>query len=162
MKEAFGPMSVEDRKALKIIENTISKVDGHYQMGLLWRQEVPYLPFNRALAEGRLQALKRRFNRDPGLEEKYRSVIDDYVTKGYARQLNEEEASKRSKITWYLPHHPVLNVNKPNKVRVVFDAAAKFDGTSLNDRLTMAQISQIIWLAYLFAFEKKKLRSQLT
>ena len=135
VKKAFGPMSVEDRKALKIIENTISKVDGHYQMGLLWRQEVPYLPFNRALAEGRLQALKRRFNRDPGLEEKYRSVIDDYVTKGYARQLNEEEASKRSKITWYLPHHPVLNVNKPNKVRVVFDAAAKFDGTSLNDRL---------------------------
>ena len=135
VKEAFGPMSVEDRKALKIIENTISKVDGHYQMGLLWRREVPYLPFNRALAEGRLQALKRRFNRDPGLEEKYRSVIDDYVTKGYARQLNEEEASKRSKITWYLPHHPVLNVNKPNKVRVVFDAAAKFDGTSLNDRL---------------------------
>ena len=46
---------------------------------------MPYLPFNRALAEGRLQALKRRFNGDPGLEEKYRSVIDDYVPKGYAR-----------------------------------------------------------------------------
>ena len=135
VKETLGSMSVEDRKALKIIENTISKVDGHYQMGLLWRQEVSYLPFNRTLAEARLQALKRRFNRDPGLEEKYRSVIDDYVAKGYARQLSEEEAFKRSKITWYLPHHPVLNINKPNKVRMVFDAATKFDGISLNDRL---------------------------
>ena len=135
VKENRDPMSVEDRKALKIIDNSISIVDGHYQMGLPWRQEDPHLPFNRTLAESRLQALKRRFNSVPGLEEKYRSVIDDYVARGYARQLSEREASKRSKVTWYLPHHPVLNVNKPNKVRVVFDAAAQFDGISLNERL---------------------------
>lgn len=36
---------------------------------------------------------------------------------------------------WYLPHHPVLNTNKPGKVHVVFDCAAKLQGTSLNDQL---------------------------
>ena len=128
-------MSVEDRKALKIIDNSISIVGGYYQMGHPWRQEDSHLPFNRTLAESRLQALKRRFNHVPGLEEKCRSVIDDYVARGYARQLSELEASKRSSVTWYLPHHPVLNNDKPNKVCVVFDAAAKFDGISLKDRL---------------------------
>ena len=55
-------MSVEDGKAMKIIETTISKVDDHYQMGFLWRMNNPSLPFNRAAAEIRLQHLKKRFS----------------------------------------------------------------------------------------------------
>lgn len=69
------------------------------------------------------------------MEAKYRAVIEEYVNKRYARKLAHKEAATRSKITWLLPHHPVFNVNKPNKCCVVFDAAAKSDGTSLNDQL---------------------------
>lgn len=54
---------------------------------------------------------------------------------GHARKLTREEAEKQSDKTWYLPHHPVLNPNKPGKLCVVFDTAAKFSGTSLNDQL---------------------------
>ena len=36
---------------------------------------------------------------------------------------------------WYLPHHPVLNPNKPGKVRRVCNAASKYKEVCLNDKL---------------------------
>ena len=36
---------------------------------------------------------------------------------------------------WYLPHLPVKHSHKPGKVRRVFNAASKFRGVSLNDKL---------------------------
>ena len=113
------PLSVEDRRAPKLIENSICLRDGHYQMCLLWKDDNPVLPYNR----------------DPELEVKYRAVIEDCVVKGYARRLSKEEAAAVSNITWYIPYRALKNPNKPGKVRVVFDAAAKYNGTSLNDHL---------------------------
>ncbi|XP_068205223.1 uncharacterized protein [Palaemon carinicauda] len=36
---------------------------------------------------------------------------------------------------WYLPHHPVFSMNKPNKTRVVFDCSASFKSISLNSQV---------------------------
>ena len=53
------PMSVEDERALRIMEESSKKVSGHYQIALPWRQQPPYLPNNRILASLRLQLLKK-------------------------------------------------------------------------------------------------------
>ena len=73
---------MEDRRALKLIDNSIRLQDGYYQMGLLWRDGNPVIPYNRALAEARLQYLKKRFRRDPELEVKYRNVHQECIDKG--------------------------------------------------------------------------------
>ena len=52
------------------------------------------------------------------------------MTKDYASEAAEKEVNRSDEAVWYLPHHPVLNPNKPN--RVVFDCAAQYKGTSLN------------------------------
>ena len=127
-------LSVEDRRALAILESSTVKEEGHFKTALLWKRE-PALPNNRAMAVSRLHSTERKLKRILELAEKYQNVINDYVTKGYAQRMSQEEAKVTTSKTWYLLHHAVLNPNKPGKVRVVFDAASKFDGVSLNDKL---------------------------
>ena len=53
---------------------------------------------------------------------------------GHAHQLSMEEAKSNNDINC-LPHHGVLNINKPGQVFVVFGASVKFHNTSLKDDL---------------------------
>ena len=50
----------------------------------------------------------------------------------------------------------MLNVSKPNKVRVLFDAATQFDGTSLNDRLYQGPYLTNILLGVLIRFREEE------
>ena len=89
------------------------------------------------MANQRSESLRRRLTKS-GNEEmaaKYREVMDGYINKGFARKLSEEELTSESDTCWDLPHHPVTNPTKPGKMRIVFDAAAEYNGTSLNKNL---------------------------
>ena len=108
-------MSVHYKKALQIFEASAGLVDGHYQVGLPWKNNPPFLPNNRSLALRRLSCLKRRFQKDQELFEKYKTSIHEYIEKGYAARVPQEE---RDDIISYLPHHPVFQPYKPGKVRV--------------------------------------------
>ena len=126
-------MSVEDKKALAIMEQSVKLEGGRYQVALPWEKYPPFLPYNRPMAERRLQALKNRFIQDGELFGNYKATMEQYLDKDHARRVPQNELHAEDKQLWYLPHHPVFN--KPGKTRVVFDCAAKHRGTSLNDQL---------------------------
>ena len=89
------------------------------------------------MAKHRLQCLRRRLTK-PANEKmvvKYCEVMHSYISSGFICKLSEEELKKESKAHWYPPHHPVTSPTKPGKVRIVFDAAAECEGTSLNKNL---------------------------
>ena len=78
---------------------------------------------------------KKKLNKDPILAQKYRDLFNGHIKNGYARKLTPDESKKRTDITNYMPHHSVIHPSKPNKIRFVFNAGAKFNNTSLNDNL---------------------------
>ena len=73
--------------------------------------------------------------KDGKLFEKYTATVVDYITRGYAEKIPTDELTPVDRLVWYLPHHPVVHPNKPEKVRVVFDCVAEYKGTSLNQQL---------------------------
>ena len=104
-------------------------------MAIPFKQRPPPLPNNRELAEQRLQMLQRRLERDVTLKSKYQSGINELLSKGYAEKVQRSDSESQKSVVWYLPHHPVVHKRKLEKVRIVFDCAAKFQGTSLNDQV---------------------------
>ncbi|XP_043243765.1 uncharacterized protein LOC122392683 [Amphibalanus amphitrite] len=133
--ERDSTRSREDDRAISILEASTRKIDGRYEVHQLWRAEDIVLPNNKSAVIPRLQALERKLERQPEVAEAYRKTIAQYLEDGHARKLTEEMAKDADRRRWFLPHHAVLNPNKPRKVRVVFDAAASYRGTSLNNQL---------------------------
>ncbi|XP_074649052.1 uncharacterized protein LOC141904366 [Tubulanus polymorphus] len=126
-------MLVDDKKALSAIESTAVMRENHYEVGLPWKYPPSELVNNRVMAEHRLNLLKGRLLKNEELQAKYTKYIDRLLELGFAEQVPVEEVV--SPYVWYLPHHPVWHPRKPDKLRVVFDCSAKYQGRSLNDML---------------------------
>ncbi|XP_074658616.1 uncharacterized protein LOC141911526 [Tubulanus polymorphus] len=125
-------MSVLDKQFMSSIESSLKLKDGHYEIGLPLRENCK-LPNNRNMALKSLMGLKSKFRADGNYHDQYKLFVSDMIRLGYAEVVPVELSNDES--VWYLPHHGVYHPQKPNKVRVVFDASAKFQGIALNDVL---------------------------
>ena len=127
-------MSVDDRKALKTMQDTAQLVNGKYQVGIPWKVDPnEALPNNRAMAESRLRMLKRKFSTNPQLAEDYSKTVEAYIADGQAKLVDDD--TLKGEAQWFLPHHAVFKRSNPSKCRVVFDCAAQYKGISLNDAI---------------------------
>lgn len=121
-----------------IIDSTKSSmrfVDGRYEVAVPWKQDSQVIPCGYELAMQRLLSAEKKLKNDANVAEAYQHNINDYVRKGYVRKLSREE-SVELPAGWLLPHFPVVRMDKATtKVRMVFDAAARVNGISLNDMI---------------------------
>ena len=139
--ESFGAnkqvdfRSAADARAHEIFESTTIGNGLRYDVGMLWAADNIQLP-NNYFSLVQLKTLEKRLAKDEDLREKYTSTIKEDLNKGYVIEVPDaHKVESRSDKEWYLPHHPVLNPNKPGKVRRVLKGAAKFHGASLKKSL---------------------------
>ena len=116
-------LSKDDQRALELMKGSVKLKHSHYEVALPWKRNPPNLPNNRVLAGRRLNFLKKRLDKDPKLLKNYSDYINDILKKGYARKVPEPKINQKHGKVWYLPHHPVFHLQKPDKTRVVFDCS---------------------------------------
>ncbi|XP_036342000.1 uncharacterized protein LOC118751298 [Rhagoletis pomonella] len=99
------------RRAKHILAETTRGIGKRYEIGLLWREDAVKLQISYAMAKQRLLNVESRMVRDATYAERYNNEIAKYINKG------------------------VINPHKPQKLRIVFDAAAVTNSVSLNSVL---------------------------
>ena len=108
---------------------------------MLWAEDDSSLPNNYFSALVQLKSLERRLGKDVELKERYSKTIHEDHSKSYKANVDKADCFKVSNAhEWYLPHHPVVNRQKPGKVRRVLNGAAKFKGHSLNRTLDWTRL----------------------
>ncbi|XP_053690797.1 uncharacterized protein LOC128739342 [Sabethes cyaneus] len=148
--------STEDKRAIQILQSFTQTNSGHYEARLLWKYDQFRLPNSKPVALQRLRCLESRLKKDPSLSTVIREKLNEYLQKGYIRRLPEEELNEPRKRVWYLPIFPVFNPNKPAKVRIVWDAAAKTKGISLNMMLLKGPDQLTSLISVLLQFRENK------
>ena len=122
-------VSERDQRALQILNNSTRRLTHGWETGLLSKSDSINLPPNRLSALNRLWNLENKLDSKPTFADKYYEEMQKLIDKGYAVKVTEHNPGPRD---WYLPH---FAVNNKDKIRLVFDAAARSHKVSLNDAL---------------------------
>jgi len=147
--------STEEERALELLTSTTKRNGNRWETGLLWRNKNPVLPHSYSMAYNRLLNVEQKMRKNPVMADLYKAKFDDYIAKGYAKEIVDH--SNQSTKIWYIPHFPVFNPNKPGKTRIVFDAAAKSSGRSLNDELLPGPDLLTPLVSVLFKFRQREI-----
>ena len=120
--EALGIQGVE-KTLYDDFTSSITFSQGRYKVTLPWKEFHDSLPDHYQLSLKRLNGLLRILRQEPAILERYNHTIQDQLANGIIETVDCSE-STFSKVH-YLPHHPVMRMDKTTtKLRVVYDALA--------------------------------------
>ena len=88
--------------------------DVHYKVLLLWKEEAK-LPNNRFLAQKQIKQLKAEFRiSHEAVLKTYEETLRKDLQNGYVVKIDPGTDDK--KFASFIPHHPVSNESKPEKI----------------------------------------------
>ena len=90
-KDVINIMTVNDKRAMEILQKTTTKYGNHYAVGLLCKEDNVTLPNNKPLAISKLYNLEKKFGKEQKIKQMYTETMNDEIAKGYALQLSKSE-----------------------------------------------------------------------
>ena len=147
--------SVEDNQFLDILDSEATKnASGHWEMPLPFKPERQRLPNNRPMALKRFKNVARRVQANSKLAEQYKAFMQNLFINGHAEPALP---LKRDQEVFYLPFFEVFHPMKPDKIRIVYDSSARYQGVSLNDVLLGGPDLNNTLLGVLMRFRKEQI-----
>jgi len=106
------------------------------------------------MAIKRFHLLEQRLSRAPEIREEYTKLMHEYKMLGHMEEVKSSHGVNPNTSCTYIPHHFVTKASSTTmKLRVVFDASAKFtSGSSLNDALMVGLTIQKTLVSILTRF----------
>jgi hypothetical protein len=133
----------------------ITEKEGFYEARIPWTEDEPKFRNNReqVLQRQKTTLSKRSLEKKEITLQDILDIMEKYVEKGYIRKLSQEEA--RESHSHFLPHFPVVDKTRSTtKIREVFDAAAVYNGKSLNSEMSSGPNLLINYLQILVRFRR--------
>ncbi|XP_052281199.1 uncharacterized protein LOC127878708 [Dreissena polymorpha] len=126
-------VNIDEQQALKAVKQSCIFENQMYRVAIPWKSNETVMLKNYKMALNRIENTQKILKRCPQEAKAYSEYIEQYVEKGYVSKVSDSEVSN---LKWFPPHFPVLRPDKDTKkTRIVFDAAAKFEDVSLNDKM---------------------------
>ncbi|CAH8547681.1 unnamed protein product [Schistosoma haematobium] len=148
-------LSVDDKAAIKIVEGGTRFDNGHFVVSMPWEKNPDMRVDNYEVANRRLQSLKGMLSKDVSLHIRYIKSIESNFTKTYAERVFEIYLHSYYRPRWYLPHHAVINMKRPEERGVVLDCVAQFAGVSPNDMIYQEPDTTAELMCILLSFRKE-------
>ena len=138
------PMSLKDEREYEKFKSNLTYEEQGTQddPGPYWRTSYPWnidkreLVDNVAAVLGVMNATKRKLKKDPLWEEVYETQLRDLISRGFAREVSEDEVKNWKKDggrCYYIAHQMALNPgSKSTPGRVVYNSSQMYKGYSLN------------------------------
>ena len=145
-------LSQDDKIFLHKMNNEVCTTStGNLQLPLPIRDTA--IPSNKAAVYLRTKNTLRKLSKEPSKLTDCIEQMKNNLQAGFVEKIPQDELTSLNK-TWYLPIFCITHPKK-NKVRLVYDASARYDGISLNDLLYQGPDLNNHLRGVLFRFREK-------
>ena len=144
-------LSQEDEEFMEKMRKGASRKGLKHVLPLPFRNDNVVLPDNRHMVKNRLASLRKKLTKNKQYYIEYSELMKWLIT-NYAQKA-ATSGDQKGKV-WHIPHHGVYHPQK-GKLRIVFDASARFDGKSLNQELLQGPDMTNLLVGVLLRFRKE-------